>query len=222
METRPMRIVRSSSALLLAFALALTTLAACKSSSPSGGAPCMGANPAEGCYDCQMTSCPSQFAQVESDCGTFLACEAQCGCSDLACLKACGASLDGPCMAASSALQTCVGSQCTSACSQSMGTMTANCAALAACCPQLPANASGGCNSVVTANNDSICQQQLGNYKTAGLCGSSSGGCAALSACCGSLTDPGAKAACTGLVQQGVDMTCSQELAAFKAAGMCP
>jgi hypothetical protein len=170
-----------------------------------------------------MNSCPSQFAAVESDCQAFLACEAQCECSDISCEEACAGNLTGSCKTADDALQSCLGSKCTSECHKSSGTQTTNCATLAQCCPTLPTTAVDGCNTVVDANHDSICATELHNYQAATFCGSSSGGagCSDLSTCCSSITDPQTQMGCQSVVGTGNDTECGQALTGFKAGGFC-
>lgn len=201
---------------------------ACKSSSTSGGPPCQGADADQSCYDCQSSRCASAFAQVEADCGDFLACEAQCQCGDISCLEACSAKITGACASADSALQSCAQGSCAAACSHTSGsdggTTAPNCSKLATCCPTLPANAVDGCNTVVSANNDSICSQQLANYQAATYCGSSSGtgSCSDLATCCAAISDTNVKMGCQQVVQLDMESTCASELNAFHSAGYCP
>lgn len=206
--------------------LAASLVSACKTGT-TGGPPCKGANSDLTCYDCQSSKCSDAFSQVENACGDFLGCEAQCACSDLACLEACGSKITGDCATANDALEQCAKSSCASECSKTGtpdgGVTAPNCQTLSTCCPTLPANAVDGCNTVVHADNDSICSQQLGNYKSAGFCGqgSSTGACDKLGACCPSIMDTQAQMGCTQLAQSGMDSSCASALTGFQAAGYC-
>jgi hypothetical protein len=214
---------RTLAATFAAALVALGFAAAC-SNAGSGGSPCQGANPTSACEDCEQSACPTQFAQVQADCGALLACEAGCACSDVACTQACAAQATAACGTADSALQACLGTQCQATCSSTAGTPTGNCATLETCCPTLPSNVVEGCNTVVNANNDSICATQLSNFKAAGQCsgGSTTGSCATLQTCCDAIADANVKASCGQLVSSGFDSSCSAGLAGFQQAGYCP
>lgn len=208
-----------------ALVLVASIVSACKTDASSGGPPCKGADADQTCYDCQSGKCSDAFGQVESACGDFLACEAQCTCSDISCLEACSAKITGDCATANDALEQCAKSSCAGECSKATpdgGTTAPSCQKLAVCCPTLPANAVDGCNTVVHADNDSICSQQLANYQSATYCGESTGACEKLATCCAAITDPDVQMGCNMVAQGGVDNTCAAELGGFEAGGLCP
>jgi hypothetical protein len=211
-------------AALSVFTLALASTA-CKpaASGGTGGPPCQGANPDQSCYDCEMSTCPTEFAALESACGDFLACEAECTCSDVSCLQACAGKIDSACASADSAARACQGSKCDAACTKDAGAPTGSCATLAACCPTLPAALTSTCTTAVQVNSESVCAQELGTFQASLQCSGSGGmSCAALTPCCASLTDASQKQGCDAIVQSGVDASCGAGLQGFKAAGLCP
>ncbi len=150
------------------------------------GAVCTGnAGVSAACIMCQTTSCDSQEAaclgpdyknhNFSGPCAAFARCTCACAANDFACYSGCQSQYSSACMSCSMQLDVCVRQSCSSVCggggSPDMATATGgNCAALAACCPQLPANQQSGCNGVVGGNNDAACGYALGNYRSAGQC----------------------------------------------------
>jgi hypothetical protein len=103
------------------------------------------------------------------------------------------------------------------------------CAGLTTCCGSLSAALQPTCDQEVSLSGgaDSMCSTYLQAYQNAGMCasvgtgtGTGGTGCAGLSTCCGSLPSAD-QSGCDTIVSEGVDSTCSTDLSAYEAAGLC-
>ena len=130
------------------------------------------------CYSCIQNSsaCVTPLSNEQSACGPLAECECNCAADGgSSCQSSCSSNLTNACETAAGGLYQCAQQGCATPCNlttdagtpgadggNSSGDAGSPCAALAACCPNLPAGQDqNACQQAVTYNNATICQDAL-------------------------------------------------------------
>jgi hypothetical protein len=168
---------------------ALWMLAGCGGGGSSSSNTCQNMMGSGACASCLQAKCDSQNqACLGSDykngnfsgpCGPLVACTCKCASSDVQCLSGCYGKNTPACMTCSQASTACTQQNCSTECGTAQGTgtadmampLSANCAALAACCaqPTFPAAQQAGC-SMTSVLSDMECAGAVTGYKALGYC----------------------------------------------------
>lgn len=138
----------------------------------------------QACSDCRVAMCDSEnIACLGPDykngnftgpCAALVSCTCACAAGAIACVSMC-ASKDTPaCDNCNAPVLTCdqkCAAQCGVAGTADMAVPVAgNCAALSACCPQLPSNEQSACTSAAASETDAQCASTLSGFQSAGQC----------------------------------------------------